>query len=293
MRQLTRPFPDVQKLISVIQLLALIALLAMTVLACAPIRHTPFGEQVDSSFSNLNGASVSLLPALPLAESGKVQFSIFTDSHANYDDLSRVVKDINQSSSMFAVNLGDMTDLGLAIEYEAFASQVSKLKKPLFSVIGNHDAIGSGKAIYQKLFGAYDYYFDLNGVRFIYFNNNSLDFYSEGIDLDWLQRTVSQSPYPVLIFQHVDPLNEQYFSPAQKQQILEILDPEKVIALFHGHNHKFRSYEISGVLIQQVARVQGDQYSKIQIGEGLLKINNCQIGGSCETVLRTYGNILQ
>ena len=194
---------------------------------------------------------------------------------------------------MFAVNLGDMTDLGLALEYEAFASHIENINKPLFSVIGNHDTIGNGKAIYQKLFGAYDYYIDLNGLRFIFFNNNSLDFYSEGINLDWLRQTVQESVGPVLIFQHVNPLNSEYFNPEQQRKIQEILDPQKVLAVFHGHNHSFQTYEVNGVLIQQVARVEGGQYSEIQIANNSLNITNCSKGGRCETIHRSFGNILE
>lgn len=276
-----------------IRQLLIMAFIAVSIMACAPIRHTPFGEQVDTSIRNLNGASVSLLPSLPFGDETNLKFSIFTDAHANYDDLNRVVRQINQTDSQFVVNLGDMTDLGLAIEYEAFISQVKNLRKPLFSVIGNHDTIGSGKAIYQKLFGAFNYYYDFNGIRFVYFNNNALDFYAEGIDLDWLQRTVENSVHPVVLFQHVDPLNAEYFTLGQQQQILSILDPEKVLAVFHGHNHKFRTYEINDVLIQQVARAQKDQFTNVHNTSSTLEISNCSHGGPCETFLRPYGNLLK
>lgn len=304
MRQLTRYFQknqqqDLISKLSHIKLVMLATVVAMTMMACAPLRHTPFGEQVRTSLSNLNGASLDLLPALPSAnENSQISFSILTDSHANYDDLAKVVQVLNQKDDQFVVNLGDMTDLGLAIEYEAFASHIENLRKPLFSVIGNHDTIGNGKAIYQNIFGAYNYTYDLGGVRFVYFNNNALDFFKEGIDLNWLEQTVQSSPYPVIIFQHVDPLNAEYFTAAQREQILRILNPEKVMAVFHGHNHKFRTYEVNDVLIQQVARVQRVQFSQVQIeksgGQYQLTIENCQLqGGSCEIISRTYGDILK
>lgn len=268
-------------------------LLLASVVSCAPIRNTPFGEKVDTSFTNLNGNSHSLLPGLTSSEKQNIKFSLFTDAHANYDDLSRVVQTIRNSDSLLAINLGDMTDLGLALEYEAFASHVENINKPLFSVIGNHDTIGNGKAIFQKLFGAYNYYFDLNGVRFIFFNNNALDFFVEGINLDWLEQTVQDSFGPVMIFQHVNPLNSEYFTPNQQAKIKKILNPEKVLAVFHGHHHSFQTYEINGVLIQQVARVEGNQYSEVQVTSNLLTITNCSQGGRCEKIHRSFGDILE
>lgn len=294
MSQLTKKenLPSRRKLGLLIFLLGTLFSFFSTV-SCAPIRNTPFGEETDTSFTNLNGHSQNLLPAITSSESRNVKFSIFTDTHANYDDLSSVVQQIRSSDSMFAINLGDMTDLGLALEYEAFASHIEEINKPLFSIIGNHDTLGNGKAIFQKLFGAYNYYIDINGLRFIFFNNNALDFYSEGIDLNWLHQAVQDSVGPVLIFQHVNPLNPEYFTQDQQRKIHEILDPQKVLAVFHGHLHSFKTYEVNGVLIQQVARVEGGQYSEVQITSNSLNITNCSKGGRCEAVRRPYGNILE
>lgn len=273
-----------------ISILAITLALALT--SCAPIKNTPFGEETQSSVSNLNAANKNRLPLEVFGNQEPLEFSVIADAHANYEDLEKVVTRLNKNSSQFVVNLGDMTDLGLAMEYDAFMYFMSSLSKPWFSIIGNHDAIGNGKNIFKRLFGQYNDVFELNGVRYVLFNNNQLDFQKEGIELDWLEQTVLDSHLPVVIFQHINPFNNEYFNEKQLEQIRRILDSGQVIALFHGHTHKFNTSKYKNVLIQEVARVQREQYAEVKIDANTVRIKKCK-GEACEEVIHNYNAILE
>lgn len=273
-----------------ISILAITLALALT--ACAPIQNTPFGEQTQSSISNLNEASKSRLPLEVFGSQEPLEFSLIADTHANYEDLEEVIGRLNASPAQFVMNLGDMTDLGLAAEFDAFMYFMNSLTKPWFSVIGNHDAIGNGKNIFKRLFGPLNDHFEINGIRYILFNNNNLDFYTEGIDLDWLERTVNESALPVVLFQHVNPFNEEYFSKQQLEQIRRILNSGQVIALFHGHTHKFNTSKYKNVLIQEVGRVQREQYAQVKIDSNTVRVNKCK-GDNCEEIIHNYNAVLE
>ena len=267
-----------------------IASISLTVLlltsACAPIRATPFGEITETQLFSINDQNKSRLPFRTSDVDSEVRFALISDSHANYEDLDRTVDRLNREDVDFVMNLGDMTDLGLAFEYDVFLQMMSGLNKAWFSLIGNHDAIGNGKQIYKRHFGEYNNYFDHGGIRFVMFNNNRLDFLSEGIDWDWLEQVVNQSAHPVILFQHVNPWNKDYFDEASVLRLQKILDTNKVSVLFHGHQHKFSNQMYKNTLLQQVARTEKEQYALVSIVDGQIQILNCQ-GGSCEKISHT------
>lgn len=274
-----------------IMLISLIAILITQVLlGCGPVRNTAFGEQTHAEIpANIISPIISNEATFIQAKQNEpVAVSLFTDSHANYSDLKKVAQRIQGDPSKFVINLGDMTDLGLAVEYDAFLYSISPLKKPLFSVIGNHDSVGSGKSIYRRIFGSSNYAFDYSGVRWIFFNNNRLDFIKEGIDLNWLELQVQQSPYPVLIFQHVNPFNIEYFDQAYLERFKSILDTGKVNAVFFGHIHVNTTTFYKKTLLQSFARVQGEQYHHLIVEPEKIKVENCQ-GGRCESQSYYFG----
>lgn len=273
-------------------LVSMVAILMSQVLVgCGPLQKTAFGEEVQADVpTNIIAPAISdEALVIQSKQSEPVVFSLFTDSHANYDDLKRVARRLQNDNSRFVVNLGDVTDLGMAVEYDAFLHSIKPLKKPLFSIIGNHDTVGKGKAIYRKIFGAYNYAFDYAGLRWVFFNNNRLDFLNEGVDLTWLEKQVLSSPYPVLIFQHVNPFNNEYFDAAYLQRFTDLLETDKVRAVFFGHIHVNTTSFYKNTLIQSFARVEGEQYHRITADPENLKIENCR-GGSCESKNYYFGS---
>lgn len=262
----------------------------MVSLSCAPVRSSPFSEQTDTDAYGLNARSLSAV--LNRYDDSKLKFTLLSDSHANYEDLESTVRKVNALDSDFVVHLGDMTDLGLAVEYDGFISVMSRLQKPWFTVIGNHDTVGNGKNIYRRIFGPFNSSFDLGGFRFILFNNNKLDFYREGIDLDWLLGRVEESPFPVILFQHVDPFNRGYFDGTADLEIRRVLDTGKVVALFHGHLHVFRTSFYKNTIIQQIARTEDQQFAQVQLSAGNIQLDLCK-GDRCETLRHNFDNDLQ
>lgn len=48
-------------------------------------------------------------------------------------------------------NLGDFTNQGSNMEYDHFAKSYEEIRSPKFTVIGNHDALGAGLFLFDKM----------------------------------------------------------------------------------------------------------------------------------------------
>jgi len=263
--------------------LILLSLLTITA-ACTPMRASPFSEKVETDLTNSNDSTIALLQNRlnhMSYDEKPVRFALLADSHGNYRDLEKTVHLLNKKAVDFTVHLGDMTDLGMAIEYEAFLSMMGQLHQPWLSVIGNHDAVGNGKYIFKKIFGEYNQMFVVQGYRFILFNNNTLEFQNKGIQLDWLEKEIALSAEPVILFQHADPFNKHNFKTAQIQQIERILRLPKLKAVFHGHLHKFSQAIYGTTRIQEVHRTEGVSYALVELNEKNMMIYLCH-GAVCE-----------
>ncbi len=252
--------------------------------ACAPIRPSPFAEKVLTPLKNSNAITIEQIQgqSQTFSENSRpLRMALIADSHSNYRDLDLTINQINQENVDFTVHLGDMTDLGLAIEYEAATNMLGRLQKPWLTVIGNHDAVGNGRNIYRRIFGSENQVFDSHGYRFIIFNNNQLEYLDTGLSWLWLRQQIASSQNPVILFQHANPFNTDNFSPDQIQEIQSILQLPKLRAVFHGHLHSFQQSYFHSVLIQQVGRTEGQSYAIVDLKPNEVAIKKCE-GGSCE-----------
>ncbi len=249
--------------------LGLTLLVGFATSSCAPERFSPFGEETNFPVEAIHSNSLTKILSQPQQQgtSQDIHILLIADSHANYEGLESVVKKMNPLSADFVVHLGDMTELGLAIEYHASLEFLTKINKPLFTVIGNHDTIGSGKNIYRRHFGEYNYFFDYKNFRFVFFNNNYLDFYDTGIDIHWLKSTIEQSDKPVILFQHVDPFNADYFKGSTAEQLNVIYKNSNLKAIFHGHLHRYVTSSYNHVLVQQIDRTENISFAEVMINQ--------------------------
>lgn len=152
-------------------------LLAAALLAqgCDLIDYHPY-EGKTSGEANIIARNVPLIE-----QRGKgretFRFAVISDTQRHYDDTEDVVNELNARTDIdFVLHAGDMTDFGLTDEFEWMRDRLVKIRLPWVCVLGNHDTLGNGEHIYQKLFGAYNYGFTFGHVRFECINTNALEF---------------------------------------------------------------------------------------------------------------------
>lgn len=123
---------------------------------------TPYGS--DTERPQLNSTATQHLKTPHSA--ARFRFVALSDSHDAYDELGDAVTAINHMPDVdFVVHAGDVSDYGLAQEYEWNARALSGLRVPGFVVIGNHDAISNGKAVYRDLYGPFDFFLPLRSLQ--------------------------------------------------------------------------------------------------------------------------------
>jgi hypothetical protein len=81
--------------------------------------------------------------------------------------LEKKINETRKSKILFAVANGDLTISGNEVQYRMFFEQVRKLKVPLVTTPGNHDARASASDVYRQIFGPRYYAFPVGVDYFI------------------------------------------------------------------------------------------------------------------------------
>ncbi|MGE4130395.1 MAG: metallophosphoesterase [Bdellovibrionales bacterium] len=248
-------------------------------LGCYPFRDSPFSDTLIRPERNLNILNQSRVG--PIENDGLIRIALLADSHQNYKDLDNVIGEINKVKDVdFVVNLGDFTNSGYNVEYDQFLEKNSKLKYPTLTVIGNHDALGAGRALFKKAFGPADFYFESEHIRFVFWNSANLED-EINFDVGWLRKSVAESSKPVIIFSHISLDDVERFEMHEQVQLMNLLKDPKVFSSIYGHyhNHDFRS-NAEGTLLVQCPRVEGNNWSLFEIDLEGFKVFRKGIGGS-------------
>ncbi len=243
---------------------ALILIITFVTMSCAPFRDSPFSDTLLRGDRNLNTENIYRITDIERDQ--KVRIAIVADSHGNYRDMKQAVREINAAPDIdFTVHLGDFTNSGYNYEYDQFLALYSELRAPRLIVIGNHDALGAGPALFQRAFGPFNYFFESEHLRFIFWNPNEWEA-PETFDPHWLAQAVHESQKSVLIFTHVPLDDHERFHGATRELLLSIRDDPKVQAVFNGHNHGYqvRAPEKGSRLIQ-APRVEGGGWILVEI----------------------------
>ncbi len=253
-------------------------------LGCINFKESAFSDQLETSLRNQNIAHLNNIKNINLGDDFKIAF--VADSHQNYAELEDVIDHINASSNIdFVVFGGDLTNSSYAYEYDLLGKALEKLRKPFLTVIGNHDALGAGKSIFEKMFGPTNFTLEFSNTRFIFFNNNTLEYKDEGIDFNWLQNEVDNSASfdQVILVNHINLFNRDYFTTEQIDFTSELLRESNIDILLNGHLHKFATFRHEGVLVHQTSRVEEAKYSTIEINNSEITIEQCR-RNSCQTI---------
>lgn len=218
------------------------------------------------------------------------RFVAIGDSHAAYDDLARTLARIASRDDIhFVAHLGDFGDVGLLKEFEWTQEALERAEKPTFVVLGNHDSLSSGRAIYRQLYGPYDFSFDWGGVKWIFFNSNTLDFDDAVPNRDWLRRELADrapSQAAVLVT-HRPPESAENGAAAAFYQ--DLLAHHDVALWVHGHGREFRYRTLNGTPVLQCSSfADAKTYAVVTLGDTLV-VERCR-DDACEPVSLSGGD---
>lgn len=220
--------------------IACFALLALVSASCKKMfDYSPYEAIIPqkSEYHGVTGKNLDLITRIDTTDLSTYKIALLSDNHYYYKELEDAVDAINNRKDiLFTVVTGDITDQGLEREFILFHDQMAKLNKPYVTVIGNHDYLSSGYAVYKQMYGDYNYSFVFNGRRFVMFDDTFWES-AKSPDFNWLQSTLNNNTIPnPIVFSHIPPYGDQFDDESEKN-FVSILKKGRVKLSVHGHLH--------------------------------------------------------
>lgn len=215
--------------------------LALLFVACQ-VEYHPYDTRIEGE-TDINATHIAQIEEA-CAGKTELHFAVISDTQRWYDETARAVSAINERNDIdFVLHTGDISDFGVRNEFEWQRDILDGLKVPYIVLLGNHDCIGSGRMIYQKIFGAFDFSFTAGTIHFICVNTNALEFPNQTIpDFEFLNSAVRNIPRTschTFVAFHAAPNSEQ-FTPELERPFAEwVASVPNLRCCLYGHGHSF------------------------------------------------------
>lgn len=227
--------------------LFILALVLITLTACEEMfDYSPYAIDFSEENRNVNQKNIEKL--LLHEPDDTITIAFTGDTHRFFDQTDEFVKKVNQNPAVdFVIHVGDMADFGLPKQYTWGNSYLLKLNFPYFVLVGNHDVVGNGLTAYTEMFGALNFSFIYDSLKFIFINTNGLEFKFNGEvpDVQWLDaqlRPNNDFSKAIVIF-HVPPMNSDFDSTLEEAFHKSLAQNNNVLFSVHGHLHDYEIYK--------------------------------------------------
>lgn len=159
--------------------------------------------------------------------------------------LSLAVESINRehSDAVFTVITGDLTHWGDADAYAAFTCAIAGLTTPLVLMVGNHDDTASFTEAFPEAprdEGGFVQFTRQTEAGLCLFLDTRVDGTHAGgycaARLQWLERQLTASEGPVLLFMHHPPFD----TGIRSMDAIRMMDSEAFYKVIAPHKHRFR-----------------------------------------------------
>lgn len=217
---------------------------ALILCSCEQVfEYHPYELRLDEKYKHINEKNIERL-RISDRNRDTVRFIAMGDTQRWYDETEDFVNAVNRRDDIdFVIHGGDISDFGLKKEYCWIHDIMSRLRVPYMAVIGNHDNLGSGREVYEAMYGALNFAFVYGGIKFVCLNTNALDYdYSIPVpDFEFIQEqiadTLEQPIHSSIAVMHTEPGNV-IFNNNVKVPFQEYLKKLKNLRFcVHAHEH--------------------------------------------------------
>jgi 3',5'-cyclic AMP phosphodiesterase CpdA len=229
--------------------------------------YSPYEAELDPVYHGTTDKNLTVINSADAGDSKPFKVALLSDPHYHFSKLHDAIRHINKKSDYaFVIVTGDLSENGLRQEFIFFYESMKELRLPYVTVIGNHDYLSNGELVYTQMYGAYNYSFVFNNVKFVMFDNTTLESEKEP-DMDWLaDNLINDHGYDhVIPFSHIPPYDGQMKKHSGAYHALMVKN--QVTASIHGHRHEFSLNESygDGVRYVTVSSPQYRTYSELTI----------------------------
>ena len=256
-------------------------LAAFLLAGCDMIEYHPYDLDIDGE-TGINAKNIRLIESA-LAGRKEISFAVISDTQRWYDETEDEVEAVNARHDIdFVIHTGDLSDFGLKLEFEKQRDILNRLDVPYVCLLGNHDCLGTGFDVYQKVFGSDNFAFMAGNVRFICLNTNALEYdYSHPVpNFDFMENELANWPQEAektIVAMHVPPGDDEFnnnVSRAFEHYVTTF--PGLQFCLFgHVHNWREDEYFDDGVIYYGCASIGKKGYYVITIKENGYEIERC------------------
>lgn len=189
---------------------------------------------------DLNAQNLATLLSTP-PKDDTITIAFIGDSQRFYDEVELFVDRANRMPSIdFVLLAGDISDFGLLEEFELIHERLEKLTVPYLAVVGNHDVLARGAALFTRMFGPLNFSFAYGGVKFVMHNTNTMEFPSGSVpDMDWLSLELvpEDGVEHFLMVSHVPPFDITFDDSLELPYTSLLSETPGLLASLHGHIH--------------------------------------------------------
>jgi predicted phosphodiesterase len=227
--------------------------------ACdTPFSYSPFEARLDDELQGLTKKNLLRIAQADSAYDSVFSIALLSDVHYHFNNLADALADINRRTDVaFIIVNGDITENGLQKEFELFHNLMLRANRPYLTVIGNHDHLSNGAAVYEQMFGSRNYHFIFNDIKFVMWDNVRWESNATP-DWNWFRHELAPASQPegravqdrTIPFSHIPPFDGQLLDSAQAFH--QVLRSSAVEVSIHGHKHEYFAGELFGDGIEYV-----------------------------------------
>lgn len=204
------------------------------------------------------------------------RFAMISDTQRWYNETEEAVKAINARGDIdFVVHGGDLSDFGATQEFLMMRDILKGLKMPWVAVLGNHDCLGTGKEVFEAVYGNPNFAFTAGNVRFICLNTNAMEYdYSEPVpDFEFIESEMSNLPEHIektVFLMHTPPFDFVFNNNVAKVFQLYIHQFPNIQFCLYGHGHRLAVDDLfnDGIYYYQCPNIKKRTYLVFTIKEG-------------------------
>ncbi|MDQ7949348.1 MAG: metallophosphoesterase [Pedobacter sp.] len=224
--------------------------LTLSILACNSDEYSPNQTFNRNSAHASNEKQIALLSQK--TPGTFIRVAVSGDTQRSYNETKLFVDHINARNDIdFVILNGDISDFGLLAEFDGIYKIYERLDVPFIAVIGNHDLVANGRAVYEKMFGPLNFTFTYGPIKFVCHDTNGREYDFDGStpNLTWLKSnlTLGSGITNLVAISHVPPIDAD-FDPALVTPYQTLFNQTPgLIASIHSHRHaKLATYYQNG-----------------------------------------------